>query len=298
MQFDFSQAFTRTIGWLSARELASLRSKRVAIGGMGGTGGYYALTLARLGVEKFTLADYDCFEMSNLNRQAGAFLSTLGKNKAETIAAMLTDINPHIDARIFNQGVDAANIPDFLEGADFYLNAMGLSSVDVQAQIFDACRSRRIPGTSAIVPGMGVSVVNFHPQKMSFERYFRVKGLPRAEQAIRLLVGHNPRLIMRHYILSDDGVRFKENDGPVIPVSCLLAAGVACTEVLKILLHRKNILWAPWSLQMDAYLRKYYKTFRPGGNGNLLHKIMLLYLRRRLNLPPVAAARPGIAPQT
>jgi hypothetical protein len=51
-------------------------------------------------------------------------------------------------------------------------------------------------------------------------------------------------------------------------------------------------------MQMDAYLRKYYKTYRPGGNGNLLHKIMLVYLRRRLNLPPVVGTRPGIAPQT
>lgn len=285
MSFDYSQAFSRTIGWLSEKELDSLKRKHIAIGGTGGTGGYYALTLARLGVEHFSLADFDQYEMSNLNRQAGAFMHTLGKNKAEVTAAMLTDINPNIKIRIFSQGIDETNVDAFLENADLYLNAMGLSSADIQTSVFGICKRRQIPATSAIVPGMGVSLINFHPQRISFDRYFRVKGFRREEQAMRLLVGHNPRLIMRKYILSDERVRFKEYDGPVIPVSCVLAAGIACTEVIKILLNRGKILWAPWSIQLDAYLRKFYKTWRPGGNGNILQGMLLRYLRKRLNLP-------------
>ena len=285
MTFDYSQAFSRTIGWLSEKELASLKRKHIAIGGTGGTGGYYALTLARLGVEHFSLTDSDQYEMSNLNRQAGAFMHTLGKNKAEVTAAMLTDINPNIKIRIFSQGVDDTNADAFLENADLYLNAMGLSSADIQTSVFEICKRMQIPATSAIVPGMGVSLINFHPQRISFDRYFRVKGFRREEQAMRLLVGHNPRLTMRKYLLSDERVRFKEYDGPVVPVSCFLAAGIACTEVLKILLNRDNILWAPWSIQLDAYLRKLYKTWRPGGNGNILQRMLLRYLRKRLNLP-------------
>ena len=68
IDFDYFKAFSRTIGWISKEELNLLRSRHIAIGGVGGTGGYYALTLARLGIEQFTLADFDCFEISNLNR--------------------------------------------------------------------------------------------------------------------------------------------------------------------------------------------------------------------------------------
>jgi len=285
INFDYDKSFARSIGWVSKEELHLLKSKHIAIGGVGGTGGYYALTLARLGIEQFTLADFDYFELSNLNRQAGAFINTLGKNKAETIAEMISGINPNIKTRIFNQGIDEKNINRFLEGADFYLNAMGLSSVDIQTNIFETCRENHIPATSVIVPGFGAALINFHPQRMSFNQYFQAKGFRKGEQAIRLLAGHNPRLLMRNYIVSDDPVRFEEYDGPVVPMSCVLAAGIACTEVLKILLDREKIYWAPWSFQLDAYLKKFVKTWRPRGNGNILQKIILFYLRKRFKLP-------------
>ena len=48
---------------------------------MGGVGGVHLLTLARLGIGSFSLADPDAFERDNLNRQSGALVSTLGATK-------------------------------------------------------------------------------------------------------------------------------------------------------------------------------------------------------------------------
>lgn len=279
--FDYYKAFERTIGWISKEEQEILKSKHVAIGGLGGTGGYYALTLARLGIENFSLADNDCFELNNFNRQAGAFLHTLRENKAEVIAEMITGINPNISVRVFNLGIDKTNIGNFLQGTDFYLNAMGLSSVDIQTDIFHYCKINGIPGTTVIVPGFGAALVNFNPKRMAYDQYFQAKGHDREEQAIRLIAGHNPRLMPRHYLLSDDTINFKQYDGPVNPMACFLAAGLACTNLLKIILQRNNVYWAPWSYQLDAYLGKLVKTWRPGGNSNFLQKIILRYLRKR-----------------
>ena len=287
INFDYYKAFERTIGWISKDEQRTLKSKRVAIGGLGGTGGHYALTLARLGIESLTLADNDTFELNNFNRQAGAFLHTLRKNKAEVIAEMVTEINPNISVKLFNLGVDSSNISDFLNGADFYLNAMGLSSVDIQTEIFQQCKSIGIPATTVIVPGFGAALVNFHPSRMSYDQYFQAKGYGREEQAIRLILGHNPRLMPRKYLLTDEVVRFKQYDGPVNPMACLLAGGLACTNLLKIILNRKSVYWAPWSYQLDTYLGKLVKTWRPGGNTNPLQKFLLHYLRKRFQLPPV-----------
>ena len=108
--FSYSQAFSRNIGWVTADEQARLRGKRVAIAGMGGVGGVHLLTLARLGIGAFHIADFDVFDIVNFNRQAGATVSTLGRPKAEVMAAMARDINPELDIKVFAQGVDRSNL--------------------------------------------------------------------------------------------------------------------------------------------------------------------------------------------
>ena len=47
--FDYTTAFSRNIGWLTAEEQQILRGKRIAIAGMGGVGGVHLLILSRLG---------------------------------------------------------------------------------------------------------------------------------------------------------------------------------------------------------------------------------------------------------
>ncbi len=79
--FGYADAFSRNIGWLTRSEQASLVNKSVAIAGMGGVGGNHLLTLARLGVGRFHIADFDTFEIHNFNRQVGATVSHLGRSK-------------------------------------------------------------------------------------------------------------------------------------------------------------------------------------------------------------------------
>jgi len=84
--FDYNHAFSRNIGWLTEDEQQRLRGARVAIAGLGGVGGFHLLTLARLGVGRFNIADLDRFELANFNRQAGASVSSLGRPKVEVLA--------------------------------------------------------------------------------------------------------------------------------------------------------------------------------------------------------------------
>src|SRR5687768_12387143 len=67
--FEYGAAFARNIGWVTETEQHSLAGKRIAIAGLGGVGGFHLLTLARLGVGSFNIADSDRFELANLNRQ-------------------------------------------------------------------------------------------------------------------------------------------------------------------------------------------------------------------------------------
>jgi len=59
--FDYKQAFSRNIGWVTADEQEKLRHKKVAIAGMGGVGGSHLIVLARLGIGRFHIADLDVF---------------------------------------------------------------------------------------------------------------------------------------------------------------------------------------------------------------------------------------------
>ena len=115
--FSYNNAFSRNIGWVSFEEQALLRGNRVAIAGMGGVGGSHLLTLARLDIGAFNIADFDAFDIANINRQLGATVPNIGKPKVEVLAAMALEINPELDIKVFPQGADGANLPDFLMGS-------------------------------------------------------------------------------------------------------------------------------------------------------------------------------------
>lgn len=75
-----------------------LRSKTVAVFGLGGVGGYVVEALARCGVGRLILVDHDVVSKSNINRQLFALQSTVGKSKAQVAKARVEDIDPDIEA--------------------------------------------------------------------------------------------------------------------------------------------------------------------------------------------------------
>ena len=103
--FDYHTAFSRNIGWVTPAEQERLRRSRIAIAGMGGVGGSHLLTLTRLGVGRFHLADFDSFAVENFNRQAGANLQTVGRPKLDALCEMALAINPELQIGRFPEGV-------------------------------------------------------------------------------------------------------------------------------------------------------------------------------------------------
>ena len=280
--FDYQAAFSRNIGWLTAAEQATLQGKRVAIAGLGGVGGTHVLTLARLGIGAFNIADFDHFEVHNFNRQAGAFMSTLGQPKAQVAARMALDINPTADVRTFEEGVTVKNVDAFLEDVDIYVDGIDFFAVEARRLVFAACRERGIPAVTAAPLGMGVSLLFFDPKGMSFERYFRLEGCSEQEQYARFIAGLSPAMLQRGYLVAPEAVDFAARKGPSTGMACDLCAGVTGTEVLKLLLKRGPVRAAPWAMQFDAYRQKLSFTWRPGGNAHPLQRLLLRLIRPRL----------------
>jgi len=282
--FDYEKAFSRTIGWITEDEQQLLRNKRVAIAGMGGVGGSHLLTLARLGIEKFTIADFDFFELANFNRQSGAGVASLNRPKVDVLAEMVRDINPQCDLRIHSQGVSSDNLTDFFDGVDLYVDGLDFFAFDARERVFAHCHQFNIPAVTVAPLGMSAALLNFIPGGMSFEDYFQVTGKPELEKAVRFLVGLAPALLHRHYLADKSRVDLKARKGPSTIIACQLCAGVAASEVLKIILGRGKVWAAPHGIQFDGYRNKLAHTWRPGGNRNPINRLALAIARRQLGI--------------
>src|SRR5665213_2462436 len=211
---SYEEAFSRNVGWVTHSEQQTLRRRRVAVAGMGGVGGVHVLTLARLGIGAFTLADFDTFDLANFNRQAGAFISTIGSPKVQVIADMARDINPEVDLRMVTQGVTAANLDDFLAGVDLYVDGLDFFAFDARRATFATCARLGVPAVTAAPMGMGAAVLSFLPGRMTFEEYFRLDGQPESEQALRFLLGLSPAMLQRGYLADRSTVDFAARRGP------------------------------------------------------------------------------------
>lgn len=282
--FDYERAFSRNIGWVTLEEQAKLRQARVGIAGLGGVGGAHLLTLARLGLTKFHISDFDEFDIHNLNRQAGAFMPFMGKSKMESIAKLALDINPEIEFKFFPKGVQPDNVDEFLDGLDVYVDGLDFFALTARRMVFWKCRKKGIPALTAAPLGIGTAFLYFDPKGMSFEDYFKVHGHESNEQYARFIAGLSPAMLNRDYLVAPESVNFKEKRGPSTIMACDLCAGVMGASVLKVLLGRGDLKAVPWGMQFDAYHQKLKFTWRPWGNSNPLQWLMLKFIRPRLGM--------------
>ena len=296
--FDYHTAFSRNIGWLTPDEQDILRSKRVAIAGLGGVGGSHLLTLTRLGIAAFTIADFDTFDQVNFNRQAGASLSTIGHRKTGVLKSRALDINPELDLKVLDTGVNEDNIDELLTNIDLYVDGLDFFAMSVRRMVFAACYERGIPAITVAPLGMGAAMLNFLPGKMTFEDYFQLEGHTEPEQLLRFLLGLAPAMLQSRYLIDPSAINLDAHRGPSTPMGCELCAGVAGTEALKILLGRGKVIAAPSGLHFDAYRNRLVRTWRPGGNRHPLQRLGLLLARRHLGSDAAHTHPPGTGTAT
>lgn len=86
--------FARLTMLIGEKAVSSLSNRHVMIFGVGGVGGYAAECIARSGIGKITVVDFDIVNETNINRQLCALHSTIGREKVSVVAERLRDINP------------------------------------------------------------------------------------------------------------------------------------------------------------------------------------------------------------
>lgn len=280
--FNYDDAFSRNLGWVTDAEQQVLRGARVAIGGLGGVGGVHLLTLTRMGIGRFSIADFDVFDIVNFNRQVGATVDTLHRPKIDVLAEMAREINPEMELRLFPEGVQVDNLEAFLDDVDVYVDGLDFFAFSARKMTFSACERLGIPVVTAAPLGLGTALLVFGPGGMPYEEYFGFEGCDELEMAIRFLVGLSPAMLQRGYVADMDRVNLAERRGPSSMAACQMCAGVAAVETLKLLLGRGGVKLAPWGSQFDAYRGCYERTWRPWGHRNPLQRLMRILVRRQL----------------
>lgn len=105
---------------------ARLKRSTVGIAGCGGLGSAVAVALARIGVGRLILADFDVVEPSNLNRQQ-FFVDQIGLPKVDALKANLARINPYVKVAAFYGRLERDNIPQVFAMVDVLVEAFDVA---------------------------------------------------------------------------------------------------------------------------------------------------------------------------
>ncbi|MEJ2200100.1 MAG: ThiF family adenylyltransferase [Desulfuromonadaceae bacterium] len=245
MDLLINNEFSRNIGLLSIEQQRRLLASRVAVVGAGGVGGLHILTLARLGVGAFHIADPDVFEAANVSRQYGASQTSLGRNKAEVLAEMVRDINPQAEIVTFPAGVDDHNADSFLDNCQVLVDGIDFFAFNIRRMLFDRARQLGIHAVTCAPLGFGSTLQVFAPGGMDFDSYF---GTSDQQSLLRNLASFAAGLAPNPYHIAYmdlDKVDIKQQKGPAVAPACTLAASLLTTAIVKILTGSQKVFAVP-----------------------------------------------------
>ncbi len=222
-----------------------LLAARVLVVGLGGLGAPVAMYLAAAGVGHLLLADCDCVDLSNLQRQIIHTTERLEQRKVESAAATLRQLNPDIQLTCFDQRLDEKTLLLQLKNVDLVVDCT--DNFAARFAINAACVARRVPLVSGAAIRMEGQVAVFDSRSDSSPCYrclyddqsaedlscaangvlaplVGVIGSMQALEAIRLLVGFGTGLTGKLMLFDARHSQWRELQLPRDP-HCPVCAG-------------------------------------------------------------------------
>lgn len=200
--------YSRNKKMISTDEQKKLSESTVVILGVGGLGGYAVEMLARLGVGKLLLVDFDKFEITNLNRQIISTEDNLGLLKLEEARKRVEAINPEVEVMVINKKISDHNIDGIIKGADIIVDA--LDSSVLKKIVEKSCAKNKIPMVHGAIGGWIAQIAVIMPGDFILDK-----------------------------IYSEDDLENKMGNPSFTPA---LAASIQVGEVIKFLLNKGELL--------------------------------------------------------
>lgn len=148
MRFLLHQ-FSRNELAIGKEGLDTLKNSTVAVLGVGGVGSFAAEALARSGVGRIVLVDKDDVDITNVNRQLHALLSTVGQPKTDLMKARIADINPDCDVVALKMFYTEETYEQFFEyPLDYVIDAS--DTIHYKIHLMKECLKRNVPLISSM----------------------------------------------------------------------------------------------------------------------------------------------------
>jgi len=144
--------FSRTELAIGPEGLEIMRNSSVAVLGVGGVGSIAAEALARTGVGRIVLIDKDVVDITNVNRQIHALLSTVGQPKTDLMRDRILQINPECDVIALRMFYTEETYEKLFEHKlDYVIDAS--DTISYKIHLIKQCLQRKIP----IISSMGAA---------------------------------------------------------------------------------------------------------------------------------------------
>lgn len=204
---DCREQDIRTAMLLGEGGMRRLANAHVAVFGVGGVGGHLAEALARAGVGTISLFDNDTVSLSNINRQAVAFHSTLGRPKVEVMRDRILDINPDCRVHTYQTFYLPENADDYpLDGYDYIADAIDTVSAKIELAV--RASGLGIPMIAAMGAGNRTD-----PTRFAVTDLFQTSGCPLARVMRRELKARGIKHLK--VVFSDEPTAPRPTDAPV-----------------------------------------------------------------------------------
>ena len=177
------QIFSRFAMLIGEEGIEKLKKSSVIVFGVGGVGSYVVESLARSGIGKITMVDFDEISESNINRQIHALKSTVGKSKIEIMKERILDINPECEV-ILKKKFLFENVSEIFE-EDGMAYDFAVDAIDViysKITIIEYCIKNNIK----IISSMGFGN-KMHPEKIELSTIEKTSVCPMARAIRRIL---------------------------------------------------------------------------------------------------------------
>ncbi|KAL0076884.1 ubiquitin-protein ligase molybdopterin-converting factor [Phycomyces blakesleeanus] len=146
------QQLVRNADFLGTKGLRKVRDSFVIVVGAGGVGSWAALMLARSGVQRIRIIDFDQVTLSSLNRHAVATLEDVGTSKVSAIRKHFEAIAPFIKLETRVELLSADNVDDLLSGnPDYVVDA--IDNIETKIELIQYCHEKKINVVSSMGSG-------------------------------------------------------------------------------------------------------------------------------------------------
>jgi len=140
-----------------------LKRAKVVIAGSGGLGSPAAIYLAAAGVGTIRIVDHDRVELSNLNRQILHWDNDIGRNKVDSAAEKLSQLNQGVKIEAVEEMINEANVSQLVAGFDLIVD--GLDNLPTRYLLNKAAIENNIPFVHGTVYGLEGRVMTIIPGK-------------------------------------------------------------------------------------------------------------------------------------